>query len=166
MDPPHSLWELHPPGSLLALPSTICLLPPGRSPLAPVFPDCPPLCPSQRQPQTSSDHTLQAAHWGSQTSQGECVRRRPQWCIWALWPPHLCPLQSTKEAQSVHRGRREGRMPPAQSKGPNAAGPGACAPEPPSRDFPGGAVHGHPPANAGHTDLIPGPGRFHLPWSN
>ena len=33
-------------------------------------------------------------------------------------------------------------------------------------DFPGGAVVKNPPANAGHTGSIPGPGRSHMPWSN
>ena len=33
-------------------------------------------------------------------------------------------------------------------------------------DFPGGAVFKNPPANAGDTDLIPGPGRSHMLWSN
>ena len=31
---------------------------------------------------------------------------------------------------------------------------------------PGGAVVKNPPANAGHTGLIPGPGRSHMPRSN
>ena len=34
------------------------------------------------------------------------------------------------------------------------------------RDFPGGAVVKNLPANAGDTGSIPGPGRFHMPWSN
>ena len=33
-------------------------------------------------------------------------------------------------------------------------------------DFPGGPVVKNPPANAGDTGLSPGPGRFHMPWSN
>ena len=33
-------------------------------------------------------------------------------------------------------------------------------------DFPGGTVDKNPPANAGHTGLIPGPGRSHMPRSN
>ena len=33
-------------------------------------------------------------------------------------------------------------------------------------DFPGGAVVKNPPANAGDTGSIPGPGRSHMPWSN
>ena len=32
-------------------------------------------------------------------------------------------------------------------------------------DFPGGTVDKHPPAGAGDTGSIPGPGRFHVPWS-
>ena len=36
----------------------------------------------------------------------------------------------------------------------------------PSWDFPGGAVVKNPPANAGDTGSIPGPGRSHMPWSN
>ena len=32
--------------------------------------------------------------------------------------------------------------------------------------FPGGTVVKNPPANAGDTGLIPGPGRSHMPWSN
>ena len=32
--------------------------------------------------------------------------------------------------------------------------------------FPGGAVVKNPPANAGDTGSIPGPGRSHIPWSN
>ena len=32
-----------------------------------------------------------------------------------------------------------------------------------SRDFPGGAVFKNPPANAGDTGSIPGPGRSHMP---
>ena len=32
--------------------------------------------------------------------------------------------------------------------------------------FPGGTVNKNPPASAGDTGLIPGPGRFHVPWSN
>ena len=32
--------------------------------------------------------------------------------------------------------------------------------------FPGGAVVKNPPANAGGTGLIPGPGRFHMLQSN
>jgi len=31
------------------------------------------------------------------------------------------------------------------------------------RDFPGGEEDKNPPASAGDTDLIPGPGRFHMP---
>ena len=31
---------------------------------------------------------------------------------------------------------------------------------------PGGTQDGNPPANAGDTGLIPGPGRSHVPWSN
>ena len=31
------------------------------------------------------------------------------------------------------------------------------------RDFPGGAVVKNPPANAGDTGSIPGPGRSHMP---
>ena len=33
-------------------------------------------------------------------------------------------------------------------------------------DFPGGAVVKNPPANAGDTGSSPGPGGFHMPWSN
>ena len=33
------------------------------------------------------------------------------------------------------------------------------------QDFPGGIVDRSPPANAGDTGLIPGPGRFHMPQS-
>ena len=33
-------------------------------------------------------------------------------------------------------------------------------------DFPGGAVVKNPPANAGDTGSIPGPGRSHMPRSN
>ena len=32
--------------------------------------------------------------------------------------------------------------------------------------FPGGAVVGNLPANAGDTGSSPGPGRSHMPWSN
>ena len=35
-----------------------------------------------------------------------------------------------------------------------------------SEDFPGGAEVKNPPANAGDTSSIPGPGRSHMPWSN
>ena len=35
-----------------------------------------------------------------------------------------------------------------------------------NRDFPGGTVVKNPPANAGDTGSIPGPGRSHMPWSN
>ena len=35
-----------------------------------------------------------------------------------------------------------------------------------NRDFPGGAVVKNPPANAGDTGSIPGPGRSHVPRSN
>ena len=34
------------------------------------------------------------------------------------------------------------------------------------RDFPGGTVVKNPPANAGDTGSIPGPGRSHMLWSN
>ena len=34
------------------------------------------------------------------------------------------------------------------------------------KDFPGGTVAKNPPANAGDTGLIPGPGRSHKPHSN
>ena len=34
------------------------------------------------------------------------------------------------------------------------------------KDFPGGAVVGNPPANAGDTGSSPGPGRSHMPRSN
>ena len=34
------------------------------------------------------------------------------------------------------------------------------------RDFSGDPVVKNPPANAGDTGLIPGPGRFHMPWDN
>ena len=30
-------------------------------------------------------------------------------------------------------------------------------------DFPGGTVDKNPPANAGESGSIPGPGRFHMP---
>ena len=33
-------------------------------------------------------------------------------------------------------------------------------------DFPGGPVVGKPPANAGDTGSIPGPGRFHMSQGN
>ena len=33
-------------------------------------------------------------------------------------------------------------------------------------DFPGGAMVGNPPANAGDMGSSPGPGRSHMPWSN
>ena len=33
-------------------------------------------------------------------------------------------------------------------------------------DFPGDTADKYPPANAGNTDLIPGLGRSHMPWSN
>ena len=33
-------------------------------------------------------------------------------------------------------------------------------------NFPGGTVVKNPPANAGDTDSIPGPGRSHMPQSN
>ena len=33
-------------------------------------------------------------------------------------------------------------------------------------DFPGGAVVKNPPANAGDTGSVPGPGRSHMPQSN
>ena len=33
-------------------------------------------------------------------------------------------------------------------------------------DFPGGVVVKNPPANAGDTGSIPGPGRSHMLWSN
>ena len=33
-------------------------------------------------------------------------------------------------------------------------------------DFPVGPVNENPPANAGDTDSIPDPGRFHMPWSS
>ena len=35
-----------------------------------------------------------------------------------------------------------------------------------TRDFPGGAAVKNPPANAGDTGSIPGPGRSHMPRSN
>ena len=35
-----------------------------------------------------------------------------------------------------------------------------------NRDFAGGAVVKNPPANAGDTGSVPGPGRSHMPWSN
>ena len=35
-----------------------------------------------------------------------------------------------------------------------------------AHDVPGGAVVKNPPANAGDTGSNPGPGRFHMPWSN
>ena len=35
-----------------------------------------------------------------------------------------------------------------------------------SRDFPDGPVIKHPPANAGDTGSIPGPGRSHMPWGD
>ena len=34
------------------------------------------------------------------------------------------------------------------------------------KDFPGGAMDKHPPANTGDTGLIPGPGRVHMSQSN
>ena len=36
----------------------------------------------------------------------------------------------------------------------------------PTRDLPGGPLVKTPPANAGNTGSIPGPGRFHMPWGN
>ena len=33
-------------------------------------------------------------------------------------------------------------------------------------DFPGSTVDGNPPTSAGDTGSIPGPGRFHMSWSN
>ena len=32
--------------------------------------------------------------------------------------------------------------------------------------FPGGSMAKNPPAHAGDLDLIPDPGRSHMPWSN
>ena len=37
---------------------------------------------------------------------------------------------------------------------------------PKQEGFPGGSVVKNPPANAGDTGLIPGPGRSHMPRSN
>ena len=37
------------------------------------------------------------------------------------------------------------------------------APKPINKDFPSGPVVKNPPANAGDTGSIPGPGRFHVP---
>ena len=34
------------------------------------------------------------------------------------------------------------------------------------RDSPGNPRVKNPPASAGDTGLIPGPGRFHVPWGN
>ena len=34
------------------------------------------------------------------------------------------------------------------------------------RDFPDGSMVKNPPANAGDTGSIPGPGRSHMPWSS
>ena len=34
------------------------------------------------------------------------------------------------------------------------------------KDFPGGSVVKNPPASAGDTGSIPGPGRSHMPWGN
>ena len=34
------------------------------------------------------------------------------------------------------------------------------------KGFPGGSVVKNPPANAGDTGLVPGPGRYHRPWRN
>ena len=34
------------------------------------------------------------------------------------------------------------------------------------QDFPGGPLVKNLPANAGVTGLIPGLGRFHMPWGN
>ena len=34
------------------------------------------------------------------------------------------------------------------------------------QDSPGGTVHKNLSASAGNMGLIPGPGRFHMPWSN
>ena len=34
------------------------------------------------------------------------------------------------------------------------------------KDFPGGAVVNNPPASAGDTGSIPGPGRSHMPQNN
>ena len=34
------------------------------------------------------------------------------------------------------------------------------------QDIPGGPVVKNPPDNAGHTNLIRGPGRFHMLWGN
>ena len=33
-------------------------------------------------------------------------------------------------------------------------------------DFPDGTVGNNPPPNARDMGLIPGPGRFHMPWGN
>ena len=42
-----------------------------------------------------------------------------------------------------------------------------CAPQKVMfKDFPGGAVVKNPPANAGDTGSIPGPGRSHMTQSN
>lgn len=61
--PPHLLGESHPPGPLLMLPSTVCILPPRPTATGSQCFDCPPTkCHSQRQPQTSRDHTLQTTH--------------------------------------------------------------------------------------------------------
>ena len=35
-----------------------------------------------------------------------------------------------------------------------------------NRDFPDGTVNENPPANAGEVGLIPGLGKFHMPWNN
>ena len=35
-----------------------------------------------------------------------------------------------------------------------------------NKDFPGGALVGNPPANAGDAGSIPGPARSHMPRSN
>ena len=73
---------------------------------------------------------------------------------------------------SAGRGRRTGE---GRSAGPAGKREGGLGPAPSSTAssarsvfsvFPGGAVVKNPPANARDMGSSPGPGRYHMPWSN
>ena len=55
---------------------------------------------------------------------------------------------------------------PTLPQGNHYPGVGVSFPRTMCQGIPGGAVVKNLPANAGDVSAIPGPGRFHMPWSN
>ena len=82
----------------------------------------------------------------------------------AGWPHPLQTEKEPREEPGATWRKKSGRLGVEHQFGAKA--PACLSIRQRCGDFPGGAVVKNPPANAGDTGSIPGPGRPHMPRSN